>query len=62
LSDVSKIFPSRGEARKGVAANAVSINKEKIAEGYMLSDKDIVLGKYILVQFGKKKYFVITVI
>ena len=62
LSDVSKIFPSRGEARKGVAANAVSINKEKVAEGYMLSDKDIVLGKYILVQFGKKKYFVITVI
>lgn len=61
LSDETKIFPSRGEARKAVIANAVSINKEKVAEGYVLSDKDIVLGKYILVQFGKKKYFVITV-
>lgn len=61
LSDETKIFPSRGEARKAVIANAVSINKEKVAEGYVLSDKDIVLDKYILVQFGKKKYFVITV-
>jgi tyrosyl-tRNA synthetase len=61
LSDETKIFPSRGEARKSVTANAVSINKEKVTEGYVLSDKDIVLGKYILVQFGKKKYFVIEV-
>ncbi|MGV3461333.1 MAG: tyrosine--tRNA ligase [Flavobacterium sp.] len=61
LSDETKIFPSRGEARKSVIANAVAINKEKVAEGYVLSDNDIVLGKYILVQFGKKKYFVITV-
>jgi tyrosyl-tRNA synthetase len=61
LSDVSKIFPSRGEARKAVAANAVAINKEKVAEGYVLSDKDVILNKYILVQFGKKKYFVITI-
>ncbi|MCR5861431.1 tyrosine--tRNA ligase [Flavobacterium sp. J372] len=61
LSDETKIFPSRGEARKSVIANAVAINKEKVAEGFVLSDKDIVLGKYILVQFGKKKYFVIEV-
>jgi len=61
LADVTKIFPSRGEARKALAANAVAINKEKITDAYKLSDKDLVLGKYILVQFGKKKYFVITV-
>jgi tyrosyl-tRNA synthetase len=61
LADVTKIFPSRGEARKALAANAVAINKEKITDTYKLSDKDLVLGKYILVQFGKKKYFVITV-
>ncbi|RZJ73765.1 MAG: tyrosine--tRNA ligase [Flavobacterium sp.] len=62
LSDVTKIFPSRGEARKGVIANAVSINKEKVGEWYLLSEKDIILSKYILVQFGKKKYFVIEVV
>lgn len=61
LADTTGIFPSRGEARKAVAGNAVAINKEKVPVEYVLSDKDVILGKYILVQFGKKKYFVITV-
>ncbi len=61
LADITKIFPSRGEARKALAANAIAINKEKITDTYKLSDKDLALGKYILVQFGKKKYFVVTV-
>jgi tyrosyl-tRNA synthetase len=61
LADTTKIFPSRSEARKALAANAVAVNKEKITDAYKLSDKDLVLGKYILVQFGKKKYFVISV-
>jgi tyrosyl-tRNA synthetase len=61
LADVTKVFPSRGEARKALAANAVAINKEKITDAYKLSDKNLVLGKYILIQFGKKKYFVLTV-
>jgi len=61
LADVTKIFTSRGEARKGVVANAVAVNKEKITVDYKLSDKDLVLGKYILVQFGKNKSFIITV-
>ncbi|KGO87305.1 tyrosyl-tRNA synthetase [Flavobacterium rivuli WB 3.3-2 = DSM 21788] len=61
LADVTKIFPSRGEARKGIVANAVAVNKEKITIDYKLSDKDLVLGKYILVQFGKNKSFVLTV-
>lgn len=60
LSDVTKIFPSRGEARKGIAANAVAINKEKITADYKITEKDLVLGKYILVQFGKNKSFVLT--
>lgn len=60
LSDVTKVFPSRGEARKGLAANAVAINKEKITADYKLTEKDLVLGKYILVQFGKNKSFVLT--
>jgi len=60
LSDVTKIFPSRGEARKGLAANAVAINKEKVTADYRLSENDLVLGKYILVQFGKNKSFVLT--
>ncbi|MFP9114073.1 tyrosine--tRNA ligase [Flavobacterium sp. RHBU_3] len=60
LADVTKIFPSRGEARKGIAANAVAVNKEKITAYYKITNKDLVLGKYILVQFGKNKSFVLT--
>ncbi|MCW4468568.1 tyrosine--tRNA ligase [Flavobacterium sp. MFBS3-15] len=61
LADVTNIFPSRGKAREAVTANAISVNREKVNEGYLLTEKDIILGKYILVQHGKKKYYVITV-
>ncbi|WP_294824289.1 tyrosine--tRNA ligase [uncultured Flavobacterium sp.] len=61
LADVTNIFPSRGKAREAVTANAISVNKEKVGEGYLLREKDIILGKYILLQHGKKKYHVITV-
>lgn len=61
LADTTKVFESRGKAREAVKANAVSINKEKVTEGYLLSEKDIVLEKYILVQHGKKRYVVINV-
>jgi tyrosyl-tRNA synthetase len=61
LAELTGIFPSRGESRKALAANAVAINREKIGIDYKLSEKDLLLGKYILVQHGKNKYFVITV-
>lgn len=62
LSDLTGIFPSRKEARKALMANAVAINKEKVNESYVLSSEDILLNKYILVSFGKKKTFVIPLI
>lgn len=61
LTESTDIFPSRGEARKALIANAVAVNKEKVNENYTLSTSDIILGKYILVSFGKKKNFVIPV-
>lgn len=62
LSDLTKIFPSRGEARKALASNAVAINKEKIQVETLLTLSNVFFDKYILVQFGKKKkYFVINV-
>lgn len=62
LSDLTQIFTSRGEARKALASNAVSVNKEKIQVETLLTLKDVFFEKYILVQFGKKKkYFVINV-
>jgi len=63
LSDLTQIFTSRGEARKALASNAVSVNKEKIQVETLLTLKDVFFEKYILVQFGKKKkYFVINVV
>jgi tyrosyl-tRNA synthetase len=61
LSDVTTIFPSRRTAREALANNSVSINKEKITADYKLSKEDVILGKYIHIQFGKKKTFVIKV-
>lgn len=61
LADQTGIFPSRGEARKALAANAVAINKVKITDAFELTASDALLGKFILVSFGKKKNFVIPV-
>ena len=57
----TNIFPSRGEARKALAANAVAINRTKVTDAYQLSADDVLLDRYILVSFGKKKNFVIQV-
>lgn len=61
LADQTGIFPSRGEARKALAANAVAINKVKITDAFQLTASDALLGKFVLVSFGKKKNFVIPV-
>lgn len=61
LADKTNIFPSRSEARKALAANAVAINRTKVTDAYQLSAEDVLLDKYILVSFGKKKNFVVQI-
>jgi len=62
LSVNTTIFPSKGEARKMLQAGGVSINKEKAAlEGHINSLR-LIHGKYILVQKGKKNYFLVRTI
>jgi tyrosyl-tRNA synthetase len=53
------IFPSKSEARKMLQANAVSINKLKVNNETALSDLNPLLGKYFVVQKGKKQYYLI---
>ena len=56
------IFPSKGEARKMVQGNGFSLNKDKITDiAYQLSEDDVVDGKFILAQKGKKDYYIIIV-
>jgi tyrosyl-tRNA synthetase len=57
------IFPSKGEARKMVSGGGVSINKEKLSDANTNIDKSYMLhGKYILVQKGKKNYYLIKAV
>jgi tyrosyl-tRNA synthetase len=63
LSVSTSVFPSKGEARKMLQAGGVSINKEKItnAEGNVGSEV-LINNKYILIQKGKKNYFLAKVV
>lgn len=57
-----EIFPSKGELRKLVKGGGVSLNKEKLtAFDQVVNAEDLIDGKYLLVQRGKKNYFLITV-
>ena len=63
LTEVAPVFPSKGEMRKMVQGGGVSINKEKIADAYAPATTDMLLNdKYILVQRGKKNYFLIKAV
>jgi len=63
LAVKTSVFPSKGEARKMVQGNGVSINKDKIADiNRDITEDDIIDGKYILAQRGKKNYFIINII
>ncbi len=60
--DGMEIFPSKGELRKLVKGGGVSLNKEKLtAFDQVVTAEDLIDGKYLLIQRGKKNYFLITV-
>ena len=62
LAVETQVFPSKGEARKMIQGNGFSINKEKMTDiNRQIGEGDIIDGKYILVQKGKKDYFIINV-
>ena len=62
LAVETQVFPSKGEARKMIQGNGFSINKEKMTDiNRQVGEGDIIAGKYILVQKGKKDYFIINV-
>lgn len=56
------IFSSKGEARKMIQGGGVSINKSKVTDPNQTVNFDLLQGKYLLVQKGKKNYYLISVI
>ena len=61
LAEKTKILASKGEVRRALKENSLSINKEKIKEDYIASSKVLLNKEYILVQRGKKNYSIIKV-
>ena len=56
------VFASKGEMRKLVQGGGVSLNKEKLAAAdYLVTANDLIDGKYLLVQRGKKNYYLLIV-
>lgn len=61
LNEKSGFLKSNGEARRALAENSISVNKEKVTEEYQLTSKDLINNQFVLLQRGKKNYFVIRV-
>lgn len=62
LVDHSQVFSSKGEARKMLQANGVALNKSKIAEDRVVQTEDLLNDRLLLVQKGKKNYFLLMAV
>lgn len=62
LSEKTGVFKSNGEALRMLKEGGVSINKQKIDANYHVSKDDLLNDKYILIQKGKKNYYLVTVV
>lgn len=61
LAESSGFLKSNGEARRALKENSISVNREKVKEGYKLSLSDLINDRFILLQRGKKNYFILAV-
>ena len=62
LAVKSSVFPSKGECRKMIMGGGVAINKEKVESPEInISENELLNDKYILVQKGKKNYYILKV-
>ena len=61
LSEISGFLSSKSEARRALKENSISVNKTKVNESYKLTNADLINNKYIVLNRGKKKTFIIKV-
>ena len=55
-----KLFlSSNSEARRALVENSISINKNKVDQNYIVSEKDLIKNKYVIINRGKKKTFIL---
>lgn len=61
LAAQTGFLASNGEARRELKQNSISVNKEKVTEAYTITKDDLINGKFVLLQRGKKNYYVLVV-
>ena len=61
LAAKTNFLGSNGEARRELKQNSISVNKEKVKEDYLITASDLINDKFVLLQRGKKNYFVLVV-
>lgn len=61
LAAETGFLKSNGEARRALKENSISVNKEKVTEAKHITSTDLICGNYVLLQRGKKNYFLLVV-
>ena len=59
LAGQSQFLTSNGEARRALKENSISVNKKKVTEDYRIGKEDMIADQYVLLQRGKKNYFIL---
>jgi tyrosyl-tRNA synthetase len=62
LNEKTGFLKSNGEARRALSENSIAVNKEKVTETFVLTAKDLINNEFVLLQRGKKNYFVIRIV
>ncbi|WP_345273062.1 tyrosine--tRNA ligase [Flaviramulus aquimarinus] len=62
LAEKGGFLKSNGEARRALKENSISVNKEKVKDDYKITSKDLINNKFVLLQRGKKNYFVLQIV
>ncbi|WDO14093.1 tyrosine--tRNA ligase [Flavobacterium sp. WW92] len=62
LNEKTGFLKSNGEARRALSENSISVNREKVTEEFSLSTKDLINDQFVLLQRGKKNYFIVRAV
>jgi tyrosyl-tRNA synthetase len=60
VAEKTSVFPSKGEARRMMKDGGLQLNKEKMKEEYIVRKENLLNNKYLLIQKGKKNYYLVT--
>jgi tyrosyl-tRNA synthetase len=62
LAGKTSFLASNSDARRSLKENAISVNKEKVSENYQISENDLINDTFVLLQKGKKNYYILQVV